>query len=123
QNISGAASVFRGRQEGSVTAGSAISQLRGQAEQMFSGPQLNWANGWKETVRKAVTFMKKYYSFEQIQDLIGTKTNDQAIRDFLECPDLDDAIEWLSSQHGLPRTQDELKQEFLNLFDRGALDM
>ena len=123
QNISGAASVFRGRQEGAVTAGSAIAQLRGQAEQMFSGPQLNWANGWKETVRKAVCFMKKYYSFEQIQDLIGSKTAEQEIRDFLDCQDLDDCIEWLSSQHGLPRTQDELKQEFLNLFDRGALDM
>jgi hypothetical protein len=123
QNISGAASVFRGRQEGAVTAGSAIAQLRGQAEQMFSGPQLNWTNGWKETVRKAVKFMQKYYSFEQIQDIVGGTNNEQAIRDFKECPDLDAAIEWLASQRGLPRTQDELKQEFLNLFDRGALDM
>ena len=122
QNISGAASVFRGRQEGSVTAGAAIAQLRGQAEQMFSGPQLNWTNGWKETVRKAVVFMQLYYTFEQIQTIIGGVNNEQAIRDFMES-DLNQDIEWLATQHGLPRTQDELKQEFLNLFDRGALDM
>lgn len=124
ENVSGAASVFRGRQEGSVTAGSAIAQLRGQAEQMFSGPQLNWGNGWKETVRKGVVFMKQYYTFEQIQDIVGGTNMEQAIRDFMDpATDLDQSIEWLSSQKGLPRTQDELKQEFLNLFDRGALDM
>lgn len=122
ENISGAASVFRGRAEGSITAGSAIAQLRGQAEQMFSGPQTNWTNGWKETVRKAVLFMQHYYTFEQIQTIIGTGA-DQAIRDFQEAQDLNNEIEWLSSQHGLPRTQEEEKQEMLNLFDRGALDM
>jgi len=123
ENISGAASVFRGRQEGAVTAGSAIAQLRGQAEQMFSGPQVGWTNGWKETVRKAVVFMQKYYTFEQIQTIVGGTNSEQAIRDFKECVDLDACIEWLSSPHGLPRTQDEMKQEMLNLFDRGALDM
>jgi hypothetical protein len=90
---------------------------------MFSGPQLNWQNGWKETVRKAVCYMKKWYTFEQIQDIIGGTNNEQQIRDFMECEDLDVCIEWLSSQRGLPRTQDELKQEMMNLFDRGALDM
>lgn len=123
ENISGAASVFRGRQEGAITAGSAIAQLRGQAEQMFSGPQTNWNNLWKETDRKAVKFMQRYYTFEQIQTIIGGSNNEQAIRDFLECPDLDTCIEAVASAHGLPRTQDELKQEMLNLFDRGALDM
>lgn len=122
ENISGAASVFRGRQEGAVTAGSAIAQLRGQAEQMFSGPQLRWTNGWKETVRKAVKFMQFYYTIEQIKGIVGGNAS-TAISDFKSCPDLDEVVEWLSSPHGLPRTQDELKQEMLNLFDRGALDM
>lgn len=122
ENISGAASVFRGRQEGAVTAGSAIAQLRGQAEQMFSGPQLRWTNGWKETVRKAVKFMQYYYTIEQIKQIVGGN-NATAINDFKSCDDLDACVEWLSSPHGLPRTQDELKQEMLNLFDRGALDL
>lgn len=122
ENISGAASVFRGRAEGAITAGSAIAQLRGQAEQMFSGPQTNWINGWKETVRKAIIWMQATYTFEQITEIVGGYKA-TAIRDFLDCPDLDTAIECISGQHGLPRTQDEVKQEMLNLFDRGALDI
>lgn len=121
ENITGAASVFRGRQEGSVTAGSAIAQLRGQAQQMFSSPQMNWANGWKETTRKAVKFAQKYYSFEQIQTIVGDNNN-QAIKDFMAC-DLDESVEWLASQNGTPQTMDEMKQEMLNLFDRKAIDI
>lgn len=121
QNISGAASVFRGRQEGSVTAGTAIAQLRGQAEQMFAGPSLNWNNGWKETVRKAVIFMQKCYTLPQIMAIVGSAMVDP-INDFLSC-DLDACLEWLAAAHGLPRTQDELRQEMIELFDKKALDI
>ncbi len=121
-NISGAASVFRGRQEGSVTASSAIAQLRGQAELMFSRPQQNWNNGWKETIRKAVVFSKAALTPTQIVAICGG-TWTQSIQDFLDCPDLDEVIEWMATAHGLPRTQDEQRQEMLELFDKGALDM
>lgn len=120
--ISGAASVFRGRSEGSVTAASAIAQLRGQAERMFSGPQLNWNNGWKETVRKAVKWMQFYYTIQQLQDIVGGN-NMQAINDFKTCPNLDDVVEWLAPGSRAPQTADEQKQELMNLYDRGALDI
>jgi hypothetical protein len=122
ENLSGAASVFRGRQEGAVTAGTAIAQLRGQAEQMFSGPQIRWTNGWKETVRKAVKYMQKYYTIQQIVEVVGQGHMD-AITDFKNCPDLDNAVEWLGSAKGLPRTQDELRAEMLDMFDKGAIDI
>lgn len=121
ESISGAASVFRGRQEGSVVAASAIAQLRGQAEQMFSRPVLNWNNGWKETTRKGVIFMQKCYTLPQIQAIVGNGF-DSAISDFIAC-DLDTCIEWLAADHGLPRTQDELRQEMLELADKRLLDM
>lgn len=120
QNISGAVSVFQGRQEGSVVAASAIAQLRGQAEQMFSRPVLNWNNGWKETVRKAVLYMQKSYTFPQIMAITGESMADH-VMDFLNC-DLDMSVEWLAANNGLPRTQDELRQEMLTLFDKKALD-
>lgn len=120
ESISGAASVFRGRQEGSVVAASAISQLRGQAEQMFSRPVQNWNNGWKETVRKAVLYMQKCYTLTQIMAIVGEGMTD-AISDFMSC-DLDTCVEWMAADHGLPRTQDELRQEMLTLFDKKALD-
>lgn len=121
ENISGAASVFRGRQEGSVVAASAIAQLRGQAEQMFSRPVLNWNNGWKDTVRKAVVFMQKSYTLPQIATIVGMGMND-AIQDFINC-DLDTCIEWIAANHGLPRTQDELRAEMLELADKKLIDM
>lgn len=121
-NISGAASVFRGRQEGSVTSGTAIAQLRGQAELMFARPVINWNNGWKETVRKAVVFTQKCYTLAQITTICGSDMGD-AIRDFIAAPDLNNVLEWLTSNHGLPRTQDELRQEMMELFDKGALDL
>lgn len=120
ENISGAASVFRGRQEGSVVASSAIAQLRGQAELMFARPVLNWNNGWKETVRKAVLFMQKCYTIPQIMAIVGANQSD-SINDFLNC-NLDECVEWLASGHGLPRTQDEMRMEMMELFDRKALD-
>lgn len=120
QDISGAASVFRGRQEGSVVAASAIAQLRGQAELTFAKPVQNWNNGWKETVRKGVVFMQKCYTLPQLLR-ITTCTPDE-IRDFLAA-DLSEVVEWMASAHGLPRTQDEQRQEILTLFDKKALDM
>lgn len=121
ESISGAASVFRGRQEGSVVAASAIAQLRGQAEQMFSGPVLNWNNGWKETIRKAVLYMQKCYTLPQILAIVGD-TLAYHVQDFLAC-DLDQCLEWMAADHGLPRTQDEMRQEMLALFDKKALDI
>lgn len=120
-NISGAAAVFRGRQEGSVTSGTAIAQLRGQAEQMFSRPVLNWNNGWKETVRKAVLFAQKCYTLPQLMKICGNSYSD-SITDFMQA-DLDTCLEWIASDHGLPRTQDELRQEMVELFDKKMLDI
>lgn len=121
ENVSGAASVFRGRQEGSVVASSAIAQLRGQAELMFAGPVNSWNNGWKETVRKAVVAMQKCYTLTQIMAIVGEGMTD-AINDFISC-DLDECIEWIAAAHGLPRTQDEMRQEMITLFDKKALDI
>jgi hypothetical protein len=120
-NISGAANVFKGRQEGSVTAGVAISQLRGQAELMFSGPAEGWANGWKETTRKAVGLMQKVLTVQQVQAIVGDN-QEQAISDFFAA-DLSTEVEFIATNGGLPRTKDELREEMMNLFDRGALDM
>lgn len=120
-NISGAANVFKGRQEGSVTAGVAISQLRGQAELMFQGPAESWANGWKETTRKAVGLMQKVYTVEQVRAVVGDN-QEQAISDFF-ASDLTVEVEFIATNGGLPRTKDELREEMMNLFDRGALDM
>lgn len=121
ENISAAAQVFKGQQPGSVTAASAIQELRSQAEQMFAQPVSNWNACWKETTRKAVKFMQKYYSPQQIASIVGNDRTSQ-VNDFLMC-DLDKEIEFVSTSHGLPRTRDEKRQEMMALWDRGALDI
>lgn len=121
ENISAAAQVFKGQQPGSVTAASAIQELRSQAEQMFAQPVSNWNACWKETTRKAVKFMQKWYSPQQIASIVGNDRTSQ-INDFLMC-ELDKEIEFVSTAHGLPRTRDEKRQEIMALWDRGALDI
>jgi hypothetical protein len=121
QNISMAVNSFRGQQEGAVTAAAAIQQLRSQAELMFNKPAGNWRNLWRETIRKYIKFMQKYYSFEQLAKILGEDREDD-IRSFQEA-DLDTMVDWVASDHGLPRTRDELRQEMMTLFDKGALDI
>jgi len=121
QNISMAVNSFRGQQEGAVTAAAAIQQLRSQAELMFSKPAANWRNFWRDTLRKYVKFMQKYFSFEQLADIIG-QDQEEEIRAFMAA-NLDDLVDWIASDHGLPRTRDELRQEMMTLFDKGALDV
>jgi hypothetical protein len=121
QNISMAVNAFRGQQEGAITAASAIQQLRGQAELMFNKPASNWRNLWRETMRKYVKFMQKYFTFDQFAKILGDNREDD-IRAFMAA-DLDDLVDWVASDHGLPRTRDELRQEMMVMFDKGALDI
>lgn len=121
QNISMAVNAFRGEQEGAVTAASAIQQLRSQAELMFSKPASNWRNFWRDTLRKYVCFMQQYMSLEQLTEILG-KDRLEEIQSF-KAADLDDVVDWVASDHGLPRTRDELRQEMMAMFDKGALDI
>lgn len=121
QNISMAVNTFRGQQEGAVTAAAAIQQLRAQAETMFNKPVANWNNLWRETIRKYVKFLQKYYSFEQLVAIVGPDSEED-VRNF-KGADLDHMVEWVSTTHGLPKTRDERRQELMALWDRGALDL
>jgi hypothetical protein len=121
QNISMAVNAVRGQQEGGVTAASAIQQLRSQAETMFNKPVSNWNNLWRETIRKYVKFVQRYYTFEQIVRICGVDTEEE-VRLF-KGADLDHIVEWVSTTQGLPRTRDERRQELMALWDKGALDL
>lgn len=121
QNISMAVNAFRGQQEGAVTAGTAINQLRGQAELMFGKPTMNWNTGWSETARKVAKFAQKYWSIQQFITACGPNM-EMEIRAFQQA-DLDSTVDFLSSEHGMPRTRDEKRQEFEMLWDKGALDL
>lgn len=121
QQISGAVGVFRGEQPGSVTAASGIAQLRGQAEQGFSVPMGNWSGMWCETARKATKVAQKCMTSAQIAELMGPDHDVQIAK--FQAADLDDALLWVSTSHGLPRTRDEKRQEMMQLFDSGALDL
>jgi hypothetical protein len=121
ENISGAVAVYRGRQPGSITAGKAIEDLKGQAEQMFSKPVLNWQALWRETIRKGVRNIQKFYTHEQIAEIVGADRTTQ-IDDFRKC-DMDAILDWIASKSGEPRSRAERKQEMFQLFDRGALDV
>lgn len=121
QNISMAVNSFRGQQEGAVVAAQAISQLRGQAEQMFSKPQDNWATLWRETARKAAKFAQKYLTYAQLQGICGPG-NIADIRAFKQA-DLDKSLDYVATSHGMPRTRDERKQEMMTMWDKGALDI
>lgn len=121
QNISGAVNVWRGQAPGSITAASAISQLRGQAEQMFATPEGNWNAFWTETVRKAVTTLQQTMDPWEIAAIVG-KGKDVEIAEFKKA-DLSKILNFVSTQHGLPKTRDERRQEMLTMWDRGALDI
>lgn len=121
QNISGAVSVYRGEQPGSVTAASAISQLRGQAEMMYNKPNTNWKGFWRETGRKFVLNVREYYTVQQLVGIVGQNHLD-AIMDFMNS-DIDSLLDFVASDHGLPRTRDDRRQEMMEMFDRGALDI
>jgi hypothetical protein len=88
---------------------------------MFSKPVTNWNNGWCEVVRKYVKFIQFYYTLEQIAAIVGPG-KEQEILAFKRA-DLDKVTDWVPSQHGLPRTKDERRQEMMMLFDKGALDV
>lgn len=121
QNITGAVNVWRGQQAGSVTAGNAISQLRGQAEQMFSKPVANWNNFWVEVCRKGAKLLQLTMQEWEIAELMGTG-NVTKIAAFKKA-DLDSICDFVSSAHGLPRTRDEKRNDMLALFDRKMLDV
>lgn len=121
ENVSGAVGVYRGMQPGSVTAASAIGKLQTQAEMMFSKPVQNWNGLWKETVRKAVKIRQQCWTEGMIAQVVGKDRLTQ-IRDFKNC-DLDRTVDWVATAHGLPRSREEKKSEFIELFDRGALDL
>jgi hypothetical protein len=121
QNVSMAVNAFRGEQEGAITASSAISQLRSQAELMFSKPVQNWNNMWCETIRKCVKFAQRYLTLPQLAKIVGPG-REQEIQLFKNA-DLDAMTEWKPSQHGLPRTRDERRQELMTMWDKGALDL
>lgn len=119
ESIAATVSVFRGEQPGSITAASAISQLRSQAEMQFATPVKNWNNLWKETVRKCLFFYQKYELSELVK-IVGEDKLTQ-INDFIHA-DLKSALEFIATSNGLPRTRDERRQEMMVLFDKGALD-
>lgn len=121
QNVSMAVNAFRGQQEGGITAAAAVQQLRSQAELMFSKPANNWRNFWRETLRKYVKFVQKFYTMPQLVEILGPDREDE-IRAFMKS-DLDNVVEFVASDHGLPRTKDDLRQEMLMMFDKGALDI
>lgn len=121
QNVSMAVNAFRGQQEGAVTASSAISQLRSQAELMFSKPVGNWNNLWCDTVRKYVKFIQFYFTVTQIAAIVGPGREQEIM--LFKSADLDTMTEWIPSQHGLPRTRDERRQELMTMWDKGALDL
>lgn len=120
ESIAATVSVFRGEQPGSITAASAISQLRGQAEMQFATPVKNWNNFWKETIRKVICFYQKYELSELVK-IVGQDKISQ-INDFIHA-DLKTCVEFIATSNGLPRTRDERRQEMMVLFDKGALDV
>lgn len=121
QNVTGAVNVWRGQQAGSVTASGAISQLRGQAEQMFNKPTNNWNSFWAEQCRKGVKVMQHVMTLPDIIAILGDNNNVKAQK--FKTAKLDDILDWKAGGHGLPRTRDERKEEMLTLFDRQLLDV
>lgn len=121
QQISGAVAVWRGQQTGSVTSAAGISQLRGQAEQMFSKPVDNWNAGWIETISKGVKLKQLLMEPWEIAAITGPG-RDVAIQKFKQA-NLDSVLKWVSSTKGLPKTRDEKRQDLLAMYDRKMLDI
>lgn len=121
QQISGAVAVWRGQQAGSVTSAAGISQLRGQAEQMFSKPVGNWNSGWVETFKKGVKILQSVMEPWEIGELMGPGHDVQIAK--FKSANLDTTLQWVASTHGLPKTRDEKRNDMLAMHDRGMLDM
>lgn len=120
-NISGAVAVFRGEQEGDVTAGNAIAELKGQAEMMFSKPVNNWNGLWKQTFYKLLCFAQKYLSLQDLVQIVG-QSRQEAAQKFMAC-DIAKLLKINSSQSGIPQSRMEQRNEMIALFDQGALDI
>ena len=120
-NIAMLTAVWRGEAPANAKSGVAIDSLRVQASAMFAGPTKNFANAWKETVRKGVKLYQEHYTLEQLTRICGENRVPE-IQAFQQC-DLDESIEWIATQEGMPRTQEEERQEMMDLFDRGMLDV
>jgi hypothetical protein len=121
QNISGAVNVIRGQQEGDITAASAISQLRSEAERAFTKPVNNWNDFWKQTFFKMLRLAQKYFSLQDLIAIVGENKRNACIK-FISA-DLETTVKFTTSQQGPPRSRDELRQEMMQLFDQGALDV
>lgn len=121
ENLAATVSVFRGEQPGSITAASAIAQLRGQAEMQFANSVKNWNNFWKETARKLIKLYQRHYTADELVEIVGQDKVTQ-VNDFIHA-DLDTCLEFIATSNGLPRTRDERRQEMMMLFDKGALDI
>lgn len=113
--------VFRGEKPEGVQSGRALETLRVQANAMFAGPTKNFGNVWKETIRKGVKLYQKHYTSEQLARIVGDNRLSE-ISDFQAC-DLDECIEWIATDAGIPRTREERRAEMIDLFDRGMLDV
>src|SRR3984885_15135926 len=121
QNVSMATNAFQGKSEYAGEPAAAAKLRRDQAETMFGKPAANWRNFWRETLRKYVLFLQKYSTYEQLAEILGP-SREQDIRAFMSA-NLDNTVEWVAGDQGLPRTRDELRQEMMELFDKGALDV
>lgn len=120
EQIAQTVAVWKGEEPAGAKSGKAIDSLRTQASAMFTGPTNNFANGWKEVIRKAVKLAQKEYTTEQLVRIVGDDKL-QEISEFQQC-ELDECIEWIATTGGMPRTQEELKTEMIELFDRGMID-
>ncbi len=121
EQIAQTVSVFRGEKPEGADSGVALDTLRVQANAMFAGPVKNYANGWKEAVRKGVKLYQKHYTVTQLIEIVGDNHLDE-IADFRAC-NLDTSIEWIATAQGMPRTREEQRKEMIDLFDRGMLDV
>jgi hypothetical protein len=95
--------------------------LRGQAELQMAKPVANWANGWKETVRKVIKNYQRHWTAAEVAEVVGADRATQ-IEEFFRA-DLDTCLEYVATTTGLPRTRDEKRQEMITLFDKGAMDI
>lgn len=121
EQIAQTVAVWRGEKPEGADSGKALDTLRVQAAAMFAGPTKNSANGWKEAIRKGVKIYQKEYTTEQLTRIVGENRVSE-IADFKAC-DLDECIEWIATEQGMPRTREERRQEMIQLFDRGMLDV
>jgi hypothetical protein len=121
EQIAQTVAVWRGEKPAGANSGKALDALRIQAAAMFAGPTKNFANVWKETIRKAVKLAQKHYTDNQLIAICG----ENRIADLQEFrrADLDSCVEWIATEQGMPRTREERRNEMIELYDRGMLDV